>query len=217
MKSVIFIFLLLWACNFTSAQPSVMNGELGGIDAQRTAISAERSRLEAGFLTEDVACYKKFAVNSCLDKVNTRRREAMAGLRQQEILLNDEERKIKGAQQIRKTEEKSSPEKLQQEADRRTKAVEDYQGRLEGEKSKEQKRSAAAAVSNEISAREANAARLLAHQKKIQARTEQQAEGVEEAKKFNARQTEAQARRAKHDADQLKRVKPSAKPLPLPE
>ncbi|MBH2018286.1 MAG: hypothetical protein I8H91_01725 [Burkholderiales bacterium] len=215
MKPIIFAFLLLWLSSFASAQTSGVNGEIGNIDARRTAISAERSRLEAGFLTEDAACYKKFAVNSCLDKVNSRRREAMADLRQQEILLNDEERKIKGAQQIRKTEEKSSPEKLQAEANRRTKAVEDYQGRLEVEKDKKQKRSAA--VSNETAAREASAARLLAHQKKMQARTGQQAEGVEEAKKFNARQKEARERRAKHDADQLQRVKPSAKPLPSPQ
>ena len=215
MKSFAFTFLLLWSSGFAGAQISALNGPVGNIDAQRAAISAERSRLEAGFLTEDAACYKKFAVNSCLEQVNTRRREAMADLRRQEILLNDEERKLKGAQQIRKTEEKSSSEKLQQEADRRSKAVEDYQGRLAREKDKQQERGAA--VSNEAAAREANTAKLQAHQKKIQARTERQAEAAEKAKNFNARQAQAQERRAQHEADQLKRVKPPAKPLPLPQ
>lgn len=215
MKPFAFTFLLLWSCGFASAQTSALNGQVGNIDAQRAAISAERSRLAAGFLTEDAACYKKFAVNSCLEKVNIRRREAMADLRRQEILLNDEERKIKGAQQIRKTEEKSSPEKLQQEADRRTKADEDYQSRLEREKGKQQERGIAAA--NEAAAREANTAKLQAHQKKIQARSEQQAGTVEKAKEFDARQAEARERRAQHEADQLKRVKPLAKPLPLPQ
>ena len=42
----------------------------------------------------------------------------MADLRRQEILLNDEERKIKGAEQIRITEEKASPEKQQEAIDR---------------------------------------------------------------------------------------------------
>ncbi|MBH2009318.1 MAG: hypothetical protein I8H71_06430 [Xanthomonadaceae bacterium] len=215
MKSFAFTFLLLWSSGFAGAQTSALNGPVGNIDAQRAAISAERSRLEAGFLTEDAACYKKFAVNSCLGQVNTRRREAMADLRRQEILLNDEERKLKGAQQIRKTEEKSSPEKLQQEAERRSKAVEDYQGRLTREKDKQQERGVAAA--NEAAAREANTAKLRAHQKKIQARSEQQAGTVEKAKEFDARQAEALERRAKHEADQLKRVKPPAKPLPLPQ
>ncbi|CAM3558975.1 hypothetical protein [Polaromonas hydrogenivorans] len=215
MKPFAFTFLLLWSCGFAGAQTSALNGQVGNIDAQRAAISAERSRLEVGFLTEDAACYKKFAVNSCLEKVNIRRREAMADLRRQEILLNDEERKIKGAQQIRKTEEKSSPEKLQEEADRRTKAAEDYQSRLEREKGKQQERGVAA--SNEAAAREANTAKLQAHQKKIQARSEQQAGTVEKAKEFDARKAEAQERRAQHEADQLKRVKPPAKPLPLPQ
>ncbi len=215
MKSFAFTFLLLWSSGFACAQTSALNGQIGNIDAQRDAISAERSRLEAGFLTEDAACYKKFAVNSCLGNVNIRRREAMADLRRQEILLNDEERKLKGAQQIRKTEEKSSPEKLQQEADRRSKAVEDYQGRLEREKDKQQDRGTA--VSNEAATREANTAKLQAHQKKVQARREQQAGTVEKAKKFDARKAEAQERRTKHEADQLKRVKPPAKPLPLPQ
>ena len=36
--------------------------------------------------------YQRFAVNSCLDNVNERRREAMANLRRQEIVLNEQER-----------------------------------------------------------------------------------------------------------------------------
>ena len=215
MKSFIFTFLLLWLSSFAGAQTTDSNGQIVNIDEQRAAISTERNRLEADFLTEDAACYKKFAVNSCLEKVNIRRRATMAGLRRQEIFLNDEERKIKGAQQIRKTEEKSSPEKLQEDADRRTKAVEDYQSRLEREKDNKQERGFAA--SDETAARESNAARLLARQKKIQARREQQAGAVEKAKEFDARQVQAQERQARHEADQLKRVKPLAKPLPLPQ
>src|SRR5450756_1568952 len=70
------------------------------MDEERAKISAERARLEAVFLAEDGACYKKFFVNSCLGEVNGRRREAMADLRRQEILLNDEERRSKGVEQI---------------------------------------------------------------------------------------------------------------------
>jgi membrane protein involved in colicin uptake len=166
-------------------------------------------------LAEEVACYKKFAVNNCLDKVNIRRREAMAGFRQQEILLNDEERKLKGAEQIRKINEKSSPEKKQQSAERRTKALVDYQERLKREKNKQQ--AGTSIPSNENAASAANAERLLVHQKKNQARADMQAKATEKAKKFNERQKEAQARRIQHEADQLKRGKPAAKQLPLPE
>ncbi|MEO6319554.1 MAG: hypothetical protein ABIR56_02705 [Polaromonas sp.] len=218
MKSFAITFvltLLTLLGGFAVAQTGVLSGQSGNIDAQRAAIIAKRSRLDAGFLTEDASCYKKFAVNNCLGKVNTRRREAWASLRRQEILLNDEERRIKGEEQVRKTQEKTSPEKLREEADRRAKAAEDYQGRLEREKDKKQERTTT--QSNEKAAREANDAKLLANQKKTQARAEKQVDAAEEAKKFNQRQKEAQERRAQHEADQLKRVKPAAKPLPLPE
>ena len=215
MKTFALTFLLTLLGELAVAQTGVVSGQSGSIDAQRAAISAQRSRLEASFLTEDAACYKKFAVNSCLGKVNTRRREAMADLRRQEIFLNDEERRIKGDEQIRKTQEKASPENQQQAADRSVKAAEDSQGRLEREKDKQQERTTL--QSNEKASREANAEKLLAHQKKIQAGADKQTAAIEEAKKFNQRQKEAQERRAQHDADQLKRVKPAATPLPLPE
>lgn len=187
----------------------------GTLDAERARISAERARLEAGFLAEDAACYKKFAVNSCLGDVNSRRREAMADLRRQEISLNDEERRIRGAEQIRKTEEKSSPERQQEAADRRAKAMEDYQSRLDREQKKRDER--ATAQSSEKANSEASAERLKGNQGKTQARTDKQAAAAEEAKKFNVRQKEAQERRAQYESDRLKRVKPPAKSLPLPE
>lgn len=184
-------------------------------DAERARIGAERAKLEAGFLAEDAECYKKFAVNSCLGKVNERRREAMGDLRRQEILLNDEERRIRGAEQIRKTEEKQSPEKLQEAADQRAKAVKDYESRLEREKKKAEER--AAAKAGEQSNSDATAARLKGSQDKSQARSQRQATAAEESKKLSERQKEAQQRRAQHEADRLKQTKPPAKSLPLPD
>ena len=215
MKTFLVVFLLALLSEFAFAQNSELSGEGGTIGIQRTAISDERSRLEAGFLSEDAACYKKFAVNSCLGKVNSRRREAMADLRRQEIFLNDQERKIKGEEQIRKMQEKTSPENQQQAADSRAKAVEESQGRLEREKDKQHERTIR--ESNEQAAQAANAQRLLSNQQKNQARADKQGANEEEAKKFSERQKEAQERRIQHDADQLKQGKSAAKPLPLPE
>ena len=215
MKNLPVVLLLTLLSEFAFAQNSELSGEAGTIGIQRMAISTERSRLEAGFLSEDAACYKKFAVNSCLGKVNSRRREVMLDLRRQEIFLNDEERRIKGEKQIRKTQEKASPENQQQAADKRAKVVEESQRRLEQEKDAQQERTIR--ESNEKAARAANAQRLLAHEQKNQARADKQSTNEEEAKKFSERQKEAQERRIQHDADQLRRAKSAAKPLPLPE
>ncbi len=219
MKKLVIAFSLasLSALAFAQAPEAAPApaARVGSIDAERERISAERVKLEAGFLTEDAACYKKFAVNSCLRDVNVRRREAMAGLRRQEILLNDEERRVKGAEQIRKTEEKSSAEKQQEAADRRSKAVEDYQSRLEREKEKQQSRADTRA--GEKASSEAHADKLGNKQEKARARADREATAAEGAQKFNERQKEARERRAQHESEQLKRTKPPAKSLPLPE
>ena len=214
MKLFFMVFLLAALSGLVGAQTTAPQTSPENIDAERAKISAERVRLEAGFLTEDAACYEKFAVNSCLGKVNSRRREAMASLRRQEILLNDEERKIRGAQEMRRIEEKSSPENLQEAADRRARAAEDYQSRLEREKIKQQERASAPAA--EKAAHEASAEKLLDRQKKARTRTDKQAAAAEEAKKFEERQKQAQERGAQHERDQLSRPQPPAKSLPLP-
>jgi len=120
MKFLALAFLLLLLGDFAASQSALFEVQTADIDTQRAIIAAERNSLEASFLREDAACYKKFAVNSCLDDVNARRRGAMMVLKRKEIGLNDAQRQSKGAQQIRKTEEKASLERLQEGQDRRT-------------------------------------------------------------------------------------------------
>jgi colicin import membrane protein len=184
-------------------------------DAERARIASERARLETGFLTEDAACYKKFFVNSCLDDVNARRRESLATLRTQEILLNEQDRKLKGAEQIRRIEEKASAENQQREADQRARAAADYQSRLDGQKQKQQSRTQAQTAEQANS--EARAARLQANQQKKQARGAKQAAEAAETARYEARQKEAEERRAQNAREQLQRGKPAAKPLPVPQ
>ena len=199
----------------TGAQTMSQDEQLASArQSQRTAINAERSRLEADFLAQEVACHKKFAVNNCLGKVNTSRRQALAELRQQEVQLNDEERSAKGAAQLRKTEEKALPENKQEAAERRAKAVQDYQTRLTQEKNKQEQRSAV--QSHEEEMRKEHSERIQAHQNKEQARLQRHARDAEEAQKFSDRQQQARDHRTQQEAEQLKRGAPSAKPLPLP-
>jgi colicin import membrane protein len=204
--------LLASLCVGTAAQTA---GAPASPDAERTRIAAERSRLEAGFLIENAACYERFFVNSCLDDVNSRRREAVATLRTQEILLNEQERKLKGAEQIRKIEEKASAENQQIEAERRATAAADYQSRLKGQTEKQQSRTKAQAAEQANS--EARASRLQAKQQKQQARSAKQAAEAAETARYEARQKEAENRRAQNAREQLQRAKPAAEPLPVPQ
>ena len=215
MKSIVIAFFLTALAGHGSAQLISDEGQQNTIGTQRAAISAERARLEKGFSLEDAACYKKFAANNCLGNVNVRRRQPMEDLRRQEILLNDEERKIKGAEQIRRTEEKTSPEKRQEAVDRSASAIEDYELRLEREKNKKHER--ATTQSNEKTARDANAEKLLRNQKKAVERDRKQATAVEQVRNYADRQNEAQKRRANHEAEKMKQAMPPTKSLPIPD
>lgn len=215
MKFFVVVFLLLSLGDFAISQPAPLKVKTADIDAQRAVIAAERNSLEASFLSEDAACYKKFTVNSCLEDVNARRRGVMMILKRKEIELNDAQRESQGAQQIRKTNEKASFEQLQEGQDRRTKSREDFEGRKVREQENMQRRTTAA--SNEKTAREASVTRLQTHQRKSQARADKQANAAEEEEKFKQNQFQAQQRQAQHEIDQVNRVKPAAKTLPLPQ
>lgn len=216
MKSLIFAPLLVVLAGLAGAQTSSPDSKQSvSMRAQRTVIATERAKLEAGFSQEEALCYSRFAVNNCLDNVNTRRRQAMDELRRQEVLLNDQERKSRGEAQIRKIQEKSSPEKRQEAAQRRARAAEDYQLRLEHGKKRQQDNPAIS--SSQAATRDAHARKLMAHQEKALARAKKQSTAAEEAKKFNDRQKEAQARKARRQAEQRKQSNPAAKPLPVPE
>ena len=219
MTKIIFLFLCVTWSFVANAQTSgagsspVITVPMTP-DAERARIDAERVKLEAGFNLQSAACYKKFLVNNCLDEIKLRRRDALADLRRQEITLNALDRKAKGAEQVKKTEEKSSPEKQQQDAEKRATALKDFQVRMDREKQKNADR--ADAQSSEQTNSDALAKRIKGNQDKAVVLNSKQAAAAEEVKKFNERQENAKERRAQHDRDQLTHTKP-AKSLPLPE
>lgn len=219
MIKIIF-FLLCMTCGLAANAQASSAGSLPvavvpmAPDAERVRINAERVKLEAGFNLESTTCYKKILVNNCLDEIKPRRRDALADLRRQEIALNAMERKAKGAEQVKKTEEKSSVEKQQQDAEKRAGALHDFQARMDREKQKNADR--ADAQSGEQTNSDALAKRIKGNQDKAIVRSSKQAAAAEEVKKFNERQENAKERRAQHDRDQLNQTKP-AKSLPVPD
>ena len=202
----LFVLFLLFVSFSVQSQRS--------IDAERLRISNERSVLEAGFSGEDTACHKKFLVNRCLDDVKARRGEALADLRRQEILLNDQERKAKGAEQVKKTEEKDSPEKQQQAADKRTDALKDADDRVAKDQRKATDR--ATATANEKNKLKEAATRTKNAQDKQTSRAAKQATTADEVKKYQQRLEKAQDRQARLAKEKASQTKPSAAPLPVP-
>jgi uncharacterized protein YecT (DUF1311 family) len=73
---------------------------------QRAWIAATRASYQEQFDAQEIACYQRFAVNDCLLDSRRTQREVLADLRRQEVLINDTQRKRRGAQQLLKTDEK---------------------------------------------------------------------------------------------------------------
>jgi len=183
--------------------------------AESLRISTERSRLEAAFAVENTACYKRFLVNNCLDEVNARRRDALADLRRQEIVLNDEARKSKAGEQLRKIEAKSAPEKVQQEAEKRAQALKDIDDRTVRDKQKIADREVLQA--GEKAKSDAAAGRIKSNQDNYAGRTAKQAAAAEKLRKYNERQAQAKDRQARYARDKASQAKATAKPLPVPQ
>lgn len=219
MTKITFLLLLL-GCGFVASAQTADERHSAPeaipmtTDTGRVRINADRTRLEAGFGLESAACYQKFLVSRCLDDIKLRRREALADLRRQEVALNALDRKAKAAAQVRKTEEKSSPENQQQDAEKRAAALADSQVRMDREKQKNAVR--AEAQANAPANGKALAERIRSQQEKAVARNSKQAAAAEEVKKFNERQERAKERLIQRDRDLLNQTRP-AKPLPVPQ
>jgi hypothetical protein len=183
-----------------------------GRDTEKAQISAERTRLEAGFKAEEAACYRRFLVNACLGEIRPRRAETMAELRRQEISINEAERKAKGADQIQKIEEKNSGQRQQELADQEQKARNDTAKRLE----RIEQRAQAQGKTDEQASANVSAAQV--RQKNSQTKVGEALTRQEQAA-ANVLEAKARADKAKQNrADREKRLKEkgpaTGKPLP---
>ncbi len=184
------------------------------LNAQREHISAGRARAQARYASEEAACYQKFAVNDCLNAAKAARREVLADLRRQEISLNDAERKQRGAQQLQRIEDKSSPEKRQQAASQRERAQEEHLGRQQ--RAAEKFGDRAQKQAGESEKRRNYEGKQQAHLDKEAARASKASSAAAERSKYNEKLKDAQERKARREQDRAEARKPPASPLPTP-
>ena len=211
MKKRIISLLLSTFCLAAASQASDEK-VLAAVTAERTRVFTERAAQEAKFDTLEAACYKKFFVNMCLNELAPQRRDIMKDLKNREVVLDEQERQIKAAEQIRKTEEKSSLQAQQDAAERRAKALEDTRAREEQSRLKAQDRVDLKANEG-VSAAEA-AKRTTGSQEKAQSRVQKQSASADEVQKFKDKQEEVAERKATREKRLLEKKKPAAAPLP---
>ncbi len=105
MKPLILLIALLLHVMPISAQPMGHEDFERWAQDERARIAAEQDALQRRWIDQERACYQRFAVNDCLRQAHRQQREAQADLRRQEIVINDEERKRKGASRLRQLEQ----------------------------------------------------------------------------------------------------------------
>lgn len=113
-----FTFLLLAIVGLAGNAQQNAGSEMIQLEAQRTRIAGERNRAQLTFDEHETRCYQRFAVNDCLREARNLRRDVLADLRRQELSLSSAEAKRKGAESLRRLEERSSLVEQQQEAAR---------------------------------------------------------------------------------------------------
>ncbi len=84
--------------------------------AERGRIQAEREMTQIQFAAKEAQCYQTFAVNDCLSRVRHARRDILADLRRQDLVLNSAEAKRKAADQLLRADGKASAVSAQTQA-----------------------------------------------------------------------------------------------------
>jgi hypothetical protein len=84
--------------------------------AERQRLAVERQAVEARYVAEEGECRQRFFVTPCVDEAWARRRAAMAGLREQELQLDDVERRARASERRQAIEAKSAEAAARQPA-----------------------------------------------------------------------------------------------------
>lgn len=86
--------------------------EADHVAAERLRIETRRQQANAELDAQERVCQTQFVVTSCVHDVGVRRIAAMSELKRQEAVLNDAERRQRGAEQIKRVKEKVAERRL---------------------------------------------------------------------------------------------------------
>lgn len=190
------------------------------VAAERERIRGERAAAEAGFAEAQKACYSRFAVHDCIDAARRARNATLAGLRAQELSLNEAERKRKAAERLRELEERQSPQRQEEAAERRARSVAEQQQRASelADKKESRDRKAAEAAAREPRTPRAPREAPRPHPTRQPHAPKAHGPDADEAARnraaYEERQREAAERRARLEKRLAERSKPAAAPLP---
>jgi colicin import membrane protein len=189
--------------------------------AERSRIQQARERANAEHGAAAVECYQRFAVNQCLMEARDKRNAQLADLKRQEVSLNDAQRKRRGAEQVQRTVERTSPERQEQLAQRRGQALAQDAKRQQ----RHSERSAPAPQTRELKTRSYTAPKpsntnTAAKQERARQKMLARQSKLQEVAQAKAKTAEREKEAAEHRDNVLSRQAKSKKPpsatLPIP-
>lgn len=79
------------------------------LQAERERVARQREAAQHRYRDDELACWRRFAVNDCLGQAKRERRGELDALRRQDLQLNALERERRTAQHLRQIEQKAAP------------------------------------------------------------------------------------------------------------
>jgi hypothetical protein len=213
MKNIVLALLLglaalpLWAqSNATAAGAD--------LDAERARLAEERKAISARYDDDRAACYKKFAVEGCLQESRQRRRVATDDIKRQEAEINDLERKRRGAAALDKLDEKGSSARAKEADAKREESLKSQQDREQRAAEHAAGRTQAAAEAAEKQRQFDAKQRAHAEEQAKAARRRAEAPAARQA--YEDKLQQAEQHRADNEKRNAEKTKPRSAPLPDP-
>ena len=191
--------------------------------AERQRIAGLRAAAVDAYVSQRKDCYQRFSVNSCLTAARDGHNAQIADIKRQEISLNDSERRRKGAEQIQRIQDKSAPELVEQQAQRRSQSQHNEALRQQRAQSKSLNSNAPSATVLPVTKLEKpkktvlnEQAKAVAAQEKAQARANKAAQAALNKARYEQRLAEAAAHQAQLKKRLSEKTKPASAGLPSP-
>ena len=189
--------------------PQVVQGL--NIAQERNKLSAMRQQIDADFSTAKKACYQKIAVNACLDRARQVKNQQDNEHKRLSLVVNEADRKQRGANAVKRTDDKLSPDKQAEREDERIDRLNQQLDALDRNADKNAKQQEKRdAVQKNLDERTKHVQEVLDRQQKHQ----EKLKSAEQARTNHQRKLEeAQQHRAQVQKDNASRERPAA-PLP---
>lgn len=219
MKNAIFLIATCAILHWASAQNiTEKTSILGSTDSQELAeqerIAQERSKEVKAYDVAKAECYQRFAVENCLTAERNQHLARMADLKRQDLSLGDVQRKRRGAEQLLRTEARTSNAQQEQTARQRGAALAN-----EAERQKRQAAQPAAQQAAALAAQgrsQTSARKQTAQQNKATERQKKAAQAAQAKARSAQRAKDADTHRANVQNRQANSKKKPSASLPVP-